>query len=47
MDSKNMRYEWPKTGREDNTLKITNFSEEKKTSFNQPVRSWADILKVT
>ena len=46
MDEKNMRYEKPKTGRQDNTLKITNFSEEKKTSFNQPVRSWADILKV-
>ena len=46
MDSKNMRYEWPKTGREDNTLRITNFSEEKKTSYNQPVKSWTDVLKV-
>jgi hypothetical protein len=47
LDEKNQKYELPKTGRKDNTVKLKNFSEEKKTSFNQPVRSWADILKVT
>lgn len=46
LDEKNQKYELPKTGRKDNTVKLKNFSEEKKTSFNQPVRSWADILKV-
>ena len=46
LDEKNQKYELPKTGRKDNTVKLKNFSEEKKTSYNQPVRSWADILKV-
>lgn len=43
-------YSWPDKSRKDNSLKIKDVQREddgtKNTSFNQPVRSWTDILKV-